>query len=155
MIPKKKELYNYSTVEDPLKKKLADTSTLLAHGKASSCIIVYNGTEKISLVLTDVLYVPELQNILLPLPTIIEKGVTVQLKGQVCELMINDKRYCIGHKHGKLYKLTCEPIQESCFESYIDGVNSLMLWHCRFGHLPFDSFKLLDENPLLMVSNSL
>ena len=149
MTPKKKELYNYSAFKDPLKIKLADNSTLLAHGKGSTHIVVYNGTEKVRLILSDVLYVRKLQNKVLSLPTITEKGVTVHFKGQFCELMINDKRYRIGHKHGKLYKLTCELIEESCFGSNTDDANSLTLWHYRFGHLGFDTLKLMNEKSIV------
>ena len=111
--------------------------------------MVYNGTIKISLLLGDVLFVPKLQSKLLSLSTITEKRVTVQFKGKFFELMINDKRYRIGHEHGELYILACEPIQESCFESNIDDVNSLTLWHCHSRHLGFDNVKLMNKKSIV------
>lgn len=87
MTPKKKELCNHTAFKSPLKIRLADDSTILAYGKGNSRAAVYDGKEKGSLLLTDVLYVPKLQIRLLSLPTMTEKGVTLQFKGQFCHLL--------------------------------------------------------------------
>ena len=63
--------------------------------------------------------------------------------------MINDKVYCIGHKHGKLYKLNSEPEASCCLGSTDVKYNSLSMWHLRFGHLGSDDLKLLDHKSLV------
>ena len=101
----KNVIRKYVTFKDPLKVKLADNRILLASGKGDLHASVYDGSEKVELLLSDVLYVPKIQNKLLSLPAMTEKGVIVQFKGKLCELIVKEKHYSIGHKHGKLFKL--------------------------------------------------
>jgi len=98
----KNGLHKFIICKDPLKVKLADNSVLMAYGKGNIHLSVYDGTEKVDLHLNDVLYVPKLQNKLLSLPAMIAKGASVQFKGKLCELIVKDKHYSIGYKHGKL-----------------------------------------------------
>ena len=139
----KKGLRDYVEFKDPRRVKLADNSILLAYGKGSLRFSIYDGTERVELFLSDVLFVPKIQNKLLSLPVMTEKGASVQFKGQLCELIVKDKHYTIGHKEGKLFKLNTEPAHKSCFGSCNGNVNSLQMWHFRYGHLGYDNLKLL------------
>ena len=98
---------------------------------------IFDGLEKISVTLKDVLYVSKIQNKLLSLPSVTNKGAEVQFKGHSCKIMINDKVYSTGHKRGKLYKLNSEPEASCCFGSTDVKDNSLSMWHSRFGHLGY------------------
>ena len=47
-------MHKYVTFKDPLKVKLADNSILLAYGKGDLHVSVYDGSEKVELLLSDV-----------------------------------------------------------------------------------------------------
>eukprot|EP00794_Sanderia_malayensis_P014955 gene14955-biopygen12465 len=80
--------------------------------------------------------------------TTTKKGVEVQFKGQSCKVVINDKVYNIGHKHGKLYKLNLEPENTCCYAS-TKATDDLSLWHNRFGHLGYDNLKMLSDKSMV------
>ncbi|XP_065052348.1 uncharacterized protein LOC135681697 [Rhopilema esculentum] len=121
MTPTKKGMVEYESFRTPVKVKLADNSTLLAYGKGKVALFAYDGIQKVNVTLHDVLFVPRIQNKLLSLPTMTEKGAEVQFKGQFCKITIDGKSYTIGNKYGKLYKLNLEPVQNSCFGSTVDN----------------------------------
>jgi len=145
----KNGLHKFIICKDPLKVKLADNSVLMAYGKGNIHLSVYDGTEKVDLHLNDVLYVPKLQNKLLSLPAMIAKGASVQFKGKLCELIVKDKHYSIGYKHGKLFKLNTEPIHKSYLCSSNSNASSVQTWHFRYGHLGYDNLKLLKNKSMV------
>ena len=149
MTPSKKGMTDYVTFRNPLHVKLADDSVLLAYGKGNLHLSVFDGTEKVNITLKDVLYVPKIQKRLLSLPSMTQKNVEVRFKGQFCKILIDEKLYSIGHKHGKLYKLNSEPIESSFFGETESNEKSLSLWHCRYGHLGYDNLKLLHEKSMV------
>ena len=77
--------------------------------------------------------------------SMIEKGAEIQFKGQFCKVIINDKRYSIGYMHGNLYKMNSEPIESCCFGSSGDKDSSPSLWHYLYGHLGYESLRLLND----------
>ena len=142
MTPKKNSLVNFKKFEAPSQVKLADNSILNSYGKGDVYLTVYNGTEKVNVVLKDVLFVPKIQTKLLSL-SISEKGAAVEFKGKSCKITIDDKSYTIGHKHGKLHKLNLIPKDETCHLGKANSEKSLSLWHLRYGHLGYGNVKLL------------
>jgi len=80
---------------------LADNSILFPYGKGDVYLAVYDGTEKVNVMLKEVPYGAKIQNKLLSSPSMTEKGATVEFKGQSCKISIHGKTYSIGHKHGK------------------------------------------------------
>ena len=54
------------------------------------------------------------------LPSMTQKGATVEFKGQLCTVIIDDKAYQIGHKHGKLYKLNSTARDATCCFGHSD-----------------------------------
>ena len=154
MSPVKNEMTDFVRFKSPLDVKLADNSVLHGYGKGTVHLSVFDGLEKINVMLEDVLYVPKIQNKLLSLPSVTNKGAEVQFKGQSCKVIINDKVYSIGHKHGKLYKLNSEPEASCCFGSTDVKDNSLSIWHLCFGHLGYDNLKLLDNKSLVVSLSS-
>ena len=162
MTPVKKSLINFEKFKTPLEVKLADNSVLFSYGKGDVHLSVYNGTEKVNIALKDVLYVPKIQNKLMSLPSMTLKGATVEFKGQSCTVIIDDKAYQIGHKHGKLYKLNSAPKDATCCFGNSDEkvkqeplpmrdsqMNSILLWHLRYGHLGYDNIKLLNNKSMV------
>ena len=149
MMPSKKGIADYVTFRNPLHVKLADDSVLLAYGKGNLHLSVFDGTEKVNIILKDVLYVAKIQRRLLSLPSMTQNGVEVRFIGQFCKVLTDEKLYSIWHKHGKLYKLNSEPIESSYFGETESNEKSLSLWHFHYGHLGYDNLKLLHEK--LMV----
>ena len=152
MTHEKGGMENYSTFRKPLQVRIADNTILYAYGKGNIGLTVFNENETVNITLKDVLYVPKLRNKLLSLPSMTEKGVEVQFKGQSCKIIINDEVYSIGHKHGKLYKLNLEP-QHSCCYGSTDVNNDLQLWHNRYGHIGYDNLKLLYNKSMITGMN--
>ena len=149
MMPTKKGLVEYGSFRTPVKVKLADNSTLLPYGKGEVALFAYDGTQKVNITLHDVLFVPRIQNKLLSLPTMTEKGTEVQFKEQFCKITIDYKSYSIGNKYGKLYKLNLEPVQNSCFGSTVDDDISQSIWHYWLGHLGADNMKKMLKEGLV------
>ena len=109
-----------------------------------------NGPEKVKVELKDVLCVPKIQNKLMSLPSMTEKGATVKFKGQLCTIFIDGKSYQIGHKQGKLYKLnSCPEDAACCFTNSNDKENSMSLWYLRYGHAWIDNMKLLNNKAMV------
>ena len=77
MTPVKKSLINFEKFKTPLEVKLADNSVLFSYGKGDVHLSVYNGTEKVNIALKDVFYVPKIQNNVMSLPSMTQKGATV------------------------------------------------------------------------------
>ena len=149
MTPKKTSLVNFQKFLTPSQVKLADNSILYSYGKGDVYLTVYDGAEKVNVVLKDVLYVPKLQNKLLSLASMTEKGASVEFKGKSCKITIDNKSYSIGHKHGKLYKLNLVPEGETSYLGIAEPENSLSLWHLRYGHLGYDNIKLLSSKAMV------
>ena len=150
MTPDKKSLINFERFDSPVEVKLADNSILFSYGKGDVYLAVYDGTEKVNVMLKEVLYVPKIQNKLLSLPSMTEKGATVEFKGQSCKISIHGKTYSIGHKHGKLYKLNSVPEDQTCCLGTAESkADSLSLWHLRYGHLGYDNVKLLNGKDMV------
>ena len=135
MSPVKKDMTDFVKFKNPNIVKLADNSVLHAYGKGTVQLSVYDGIENVKVTLKDVLYLPEIQNGLISLSSMTDKGTEVQFRGQSCKVMIDDKVYFIAHKHGKLYKLNSEPQATCCFGSTDKKDDSLSMWHARFGYL--------------------
>ena len=149
MTPEKKSLDDYSPFETPLKVKLADDSILNSYGKGNVHLTVLNDDDKVNIVLKNVLFVPKLQNKLFSLPSITEKGAAVEFKGEACGITIDGKKYTIGHKHGKLYKLDTFIPDETCCIGKTINQEQLELWHQRYGHLGYDNLRLLNNKEMV------
>ena len=100
--------------------------------------------------LNDVLYVPKLQNKLFSLPSITEKVASVEFKGKTCGITVDEKKYLIGYKHGKLYELNTLSKNEECYVGQTAYKNdSLLLWHLRYGHLGYGDLKLPNDKSMV------
>ena len=130
--------------------KLADNSILFPYGKGDVYLAVYDGTEKVNVMLKEVPYGAKIQNKLLSSPSMTEKGATAEFKSQSCKISIHGKTYSIGHKHGKLYKLNSVPEDQTCCLGTADSkADSLSLQHLRYGHLGYDNVKLLNRKDMV------
>ena len=146
MTSDKCELINYIEFDNPSQINLADNSALFAYGKGNVQLTIYSNSMKHDIELTNVLYVPKIQTKLLSLPAM-DQGITVQFKENSCIFYVNNKQYTVGHRHGKLFKLNCVPVETCCFGSTASV--SLSTWHQRYGHFGYENVKLLNDRNLV------
>ena len=140
MTPDKRGLTKFERFSKPVEIKLADNSVLYSYGKGDVYITTYDGGKKVTILLKEVLYAPKIQHKLLSLSSMTEKGAQVEFIGQSNKMSINDKIYSIGHKHGKLHKLSSIPQNKGCCIGIANAKQDLLsLWHFRYGHLGYDN----------------
>ena len=139
----KGDYVTYEKLESPIDVRLADKSVVPAIGQGNVRIVILDNDREVPVLFRNVLFVPRLKKRLLSISEMTKTGAEVKFKGDICSLLINQKTYIIGHKHGKLWKLNNE--ETCCFGS--TDLNDLTLWHQRFGHLNHtDLKKLVSEN---------
>ena len=135
----------YADFETPGDVILADKSKILAVGSGDVNVVIFDDDTEVPVVFKNVLFVPRLKKRLISISQITKSGATVIFKGDLCTLIIDEVKYGLGHKHGKLWKLnnaaTC------CFGC--TDLNSLSIWHLRFGHLNKKDVKLLASEKLV------
>ena len=148
MSPVKSELKNYKKFDTPMNVNLADESVVLSYGSGDVDMQLFDEySDPVSVVIKDVLFVPKLQKKLLSITSMTKKDAAIQFGGKFCTLFMNEKKYLLGHQHGKLWKLNCPDV--SCF-NVSSNVSSLELWHLRLGHLNCKDVKLLFEKKMLI-----
>ena len=144
MSGEKKDFVTFNENDQPGTVALADKSEIASTGTGDIPATIFNGdNEKVPILFKIVLYVPGLKRRLLSISAFTEMGATIIFQGSLCTIIINDKRYELGHKHGKLWKLnniaTCCAAVSSSKPSAVGPTslkkNSLTLWHLRYGHL--------------------
>ena len=151
MTPNKKDFFVYTEFQKPINIKLADNSTLYSYGTGDVRVTIHDNGNKFNIELRNVLYVPKIKNKLLSLPVIIENGADVLFRGDICQLTVNNKKYNIGHRCGKLFKLNSE--LETCCLAKNNEVESFELWHLRYGHLNHHDVKLLSDKNMVHGMN--
>ncbi|KAL4386156.1 hypothetical protein GQ457_09G030990 [Hibiscus cannabinus] len=129
------------------KVKLGDNSSMNVMGKGTVHILV-NGSLHI---ITGVFYVPGLQNSLLSMGQLAEKGLEILIKHGFCKIYHPKKGLIIelpmsSNRMFKLYAVI-QLKEETCFNSFID--DPARLWHCRYGHLSFNSLNLLQRKRMV------
>ena len=135
--------------ETPGLVTLADKSQIASVGKGDVKAELFSSADGTTIPVSfkNVLYVPGLKKRLLSISAFTESGATVIFRGDLCTIVINDKSYEIGHKHGKLWKLN--NVETCCSANSSQEVNSLSLWHLRLGHLNKSDVKTLHSEQLV------
>ena len=142
---------DFSTFEDkprPGAVSLADKSEIASAGRGDIRANIFSGSDKkIPILLKNVLYVPGLKRRLLSISAFTESGAVIIFQGSLCTIIINEKKYELGHKHGKLWKLNNVATCCSVVTTPTEDKSTLSLWHQRFGHVnKKDVEKLHTEN---------
>ena len=141
----KGDFVNYQKLEIPIDVHLADKSVVPAIGQGDVRIVIFDNDREIPVGFRNVLFVPKLKKRLLSISEMTKSGAEVKFKGNICSLYVNQKNYVIGHKHGKLWKMNNS--ETCCFGS--TDMNSLTLWHQRFGHLNVNDLKKLSSDNIV------
>ncbi|GKU98369.1 hypothetical protein SLEP1_g11381 [Rubroshorea leprosula] len=142
----KRELFADLDESFRTKVKFADDRTIPVTGKGRILINLKNGDHKY---ISDVFYVPGMKSNLLSVGQLLEKGYVMSLR---------DDQFSILDKQGTL--IIKAPLSKNrMFQVDISGgtyncLNAIIkdeswLWHLRFGHLNFQSLKLLAQGQMV------
>ena len=141
-----KEFFQELNVSKSENVTIADGKVIKAKGVGKGFVHCYNdegGVNKI--ILNDVLYVPELDEGLISVRKITEKGFEVKFKDNECKISNADKVIAIAKSEKNVYKLKLHepekatPVFSKTKESNID------IWHRRLGHREYDAIKKLEH----------
>lgn len=113
--------------------KLGDNSKMLVVGRGN----VKLETEGASHIITNVYYIPELKNNLISNGQLVERGMLVLIQREAC----------------KLYHPESGLIMKSVMTSnrmfVIKAKMMAHLWHCRYGHLSYNSLRTLQSKSMV------
>lgn len=125
----------FSDLEEGYKHtvKLGDNSKMLVVGRGN----VKLETEGASHIITNVYYIPELKNNLISNGQLVERGMLVLIQREAC----------------KLYHPESGLIMKSVMTSnrmfVIKAKMMAHLWHCRYGHLSYNSLRTLQSKSMV------
>jgi transposase InsO family protein len=106
-------------------------------------------TKKGRKVMHDVLFVPDLNQNLLSLGQLLEHGYSLHFRGRGCTIYDQTNKNVVEIKMGqhRSFPLTFKYAKQVALRA--DLVDDSWLWHRRFGHLNFQSLKLLQQQDLV------
>ena len=152
MTPSKSDFKRYLEFQKPVNVKLADKTTIPGYGIGDVIIKLFDGNEFVPVTLKHVLYVPKLQQRLLSLTDMTERGCSITFEGKMCTLKMEGKTFLFGQRYGKLWRLNnCE--NEDCFfttaSEFCSNNVSIELWHQRYGHLSYGNLDILHRKNMV------
>ena len=152
MTPTKTDFKRYLEFRVPIDVKLADKTTIPGYGIGDVMIKLFDGNEFVPVTIKNVLFVPQLQERLLSITDMTERGCSVTFEGKVCTLKLKGKTFLFGQRYGKLWRMNnCE--NEECFfaaaSEFCNNSVSLELWHQRYGHLSYGNLNILNTNNMV------
>lgn len=115
--------------------KTGDNKMLEVKGKGDILVKTKMGAKKI----TDVYYVSGLKHNLLSVGQLLLRGHDVIFKDNICEIRTKngDLITKVRMTHNKMFPIKICYEKLVCFETLVNDTS--WLWHCRFGHLSFDT----------------
>ncbi|KAL5745296.1 hypothetical protein ACOSP7_026442 [Xanthoceras sorbifolium] len=129
------------------KVKLGDNSSMDVMGKGNVRMLV-NGLVHI---ITGVLYVPGLQNSLISIGHLAEKGLAILIQRGTCKIYHHEKGLImeITMSSNQMFKLFAQTQlkEEACFNSFMD--DPARLWHNIYGHLSYSGLRLLQQKGMV------
>lgn len=131
--------------------KCGNNTRMSVAGKGS-VKLVFNGT---SFVVNDVYYVPDLDNNLLSVGQLQEKGVDVLMHNGLCKIYHPDKGLiaCTKMSANRMFILLNErttastQLVENCLHT--SSLDSTYLWHQRYGHLSYKGLRTLSAKGMV------
>ncbi|KAL6316867.1 hypothetical protein AAG906_022585 [Vitis piasezkii] len=127
--------------------KLGDNSSMAVTGKGNIRTFV-NGIVQL---ITEVFYVPGLQNNLLSVGQLQEKGLAILIQHGKCKIYHPDRGLImeIAMSSNRMFILPAQKLlkEEICLSSLTE--DQARLWHLRYGHLSFNGLKTLQQKRLV------
>ena len=97
---------SFQKFKSPLDIILADRSIVHAIGRGDVYVnLVDKSNNAFPIVLKNVLFIPKLRKRLVSISIITESRKEVTFRNNTCSILIDQKEYMLGHKHGKLWRL--------------------------------------------------
>jgi len=123
-----KDLFRVLSNANSTKVSVGNGKYIVVKGKGTIAISTYSGTKLIS----DVLYVPEIDQNLLSVGQLIEKGYKVLFENESCLIKDNDGKDIFKvKKRGKRFAINPLEEEQNTFQM---KENVTDLWHKRLGH---------------------
>ena len=100
--------------------------------------------ECIRATLTNVLHIPEVQQNLISIGKLADRGFEAHFTGSGLKIVRNKRVVAVGVREGeKLYRLKCRVVAEKTVHasSVVTGPQPLNVWHERFGHANYHTIK--------------
>ena len=102
-------------------------------------------------IIIGVFYVPGLENSLLSIGQLAEKGLEILIQRGACKIYHPEKRLImeIAVSLNQMFKLFAvkQLKEEACFNSFME--DPARLWHCRYGHLSFNGLNILQQKGMV------
>ena len=128
---------------------IGDGTVISAIVKGNVKLHVYTGGRCRSVMLYDVLHMPELAWNLFSVRACTSRGASVLFNAGQCSVVVKDETVITGSMCGKLYSF-CEA-ENTCAAIEKESAN---LWHQRFGHICRDRLNVLASKSLVTGMNS-
>ena len=100
--------------------------------------------ECIRATLTNVLHIPEVQQNLISIGKLADRGFEAHFTGSGLKIVRNSRVVAVGIREGeKLYRLKCRVVAEKTVHanSVVTGPQPINVWHERFGHANYQTIK--------------
>lgn len=127
--------------------KLGNNSRLMVQGKGTVRLEV----DGVVLVITGVFFVPALVNSLVSIGQLQEKGIGILIQNNTCRAFHPQRGVIFETKmtSNRMFPLVahCTPKKQQCFSSITTDQSDL--WHYRYGHLSWNSLKVLQQKTMV------
>lgn len=140
----------FVSLDESVKSKIrfANNSTVTTEGIGKVLIQRKDGKKAF---ITDVLYVPQMNNNLLSLGQLLQKGYVMKMEHGVLKVFNSQGRMILKAPLSKnrTFKTEIQVAESQCLAATTNYQN--WLWHLRFGHLNFRSLSLLKMEKWCMI----
>jgi hypothetical protein len=129
------------------KIRFGDGSYVIAEGIGNVAIRREDGTK---VIVSDVLYVPQMKSNLLSLGQLLEKGYSMNMNGNYMEVFDSKKKVVlkVSMSRNRTFKVGVNSIDQKCLIAQEDDI--MWKWHKRMGHLNFNSLKMLQKKNMVV-----
>ena len=134
-------LMDYFEFKTPCPVNLSDNRVIFAYGRGTYHITSDLDGHTQSIVLYDVLYLPDLERNLLSVRAMAKLGAAVNFEGYQCKFIRDEILLAVGKLVGKMYYLKL--VNDDHAKLANEGLSDKELWHSQYGHLCMDNVKKL------------
>jgi len=128
--------------------RLANGKYVEIHGVGDGNILCQDEAGKCTNVkVKDVFYVPSLEESLLSVRKLTEKGIQVKFEEKKCRIMHKDKVIAVGNLNGNLYRLKCA--NKALVVANKHNEDCQHQWHRRLGHRDIEAIKQMASTRMI------